>query len=84
MSIMLWQDKYILDILHNVGMSSCKPVDTPISTTKVVMLSDGMFSNPIRFYQIISTLQYLTFIRPYIYFAVNKVCDFMHASTNAH
>jgi len=48
------------------------------------MLSDGMFSNPTRFYQIISAFQYLTFIRPDIYFVVNKICHFMHASTNAH
>jgi hypothetical protein len=29
-------------------------------------------------------LQYLTFTRPDIYFALNRVCQFMHAPTDSH
>lgn len=43
MSIMLQQDKYILDIFHWASMSSCKPVDTLMSTSKVVKVSDCFF-----------------------------------------
>jgi hypothetical protein len=84
MGLMLPQHKYILDILTRVGMTSCKPVDTSVSPLKVILLSDHSFSNPTRFHQIMGALQYLTFIRPDICFAVNRVCQFMHAPTDSH
>jgi hypothetical protein len=81
---MLWKDKYILDILTRVDMSSCKPVDTLISTLKVTMMLDYLFPNPTRFHQIIGVIQYLTFTRPDICLVINKVCLFMHAPTFTH
>ena len=65
-------------------MTSCKPVDTPISTSKVTILSDPLFSDPTRFHQIMGALQYLTFTISDICFAVNRVCKFMHAPTDSH
>jgi hypothetical protein len=73
MGLMLRQHKYILDILTRAGMTSYKPVDTPISTSKVTILPDPLFSDPTRFRQIVGALQYLTFTRPDICFAVNRV-----------
>jgi hypothetical protein len=46
MGLMLWHNKYILDILTRAGMTSCKPVNTP----KVIVLPDCLFSNPTRFH----------------------------------
>jgi hypothetical protein len=65
-------------------MSSCKPVDTPASVSKVDLLSCVLFSDPTRFRQIIGALQYLTFTEPDICYVVNKVCQFMHAHTKSH
>jgi len=65
-------------------MNSCKPVDTPISTSKFTIMPNPLFSNPTHFCQIVGALQYLTFTRPDICFAVNRVCQFMHASTDSH
>jgi hypothetical protein len=84
MGLMLRQHKHILDILTQAGMISCKPVDTPVSPSKVILLPDHSFSDPTRFCQIVGALQYLTFTRPDICFAVNRVCQFMHAPTNSH
>jgi len=84
MSLILRQHKYIFDILAQAGMTSYKPVDTPISTSKVTIMPDPLFSNPTQFHQIVGALQYLTFTRPDIYFAINKVCQFMHAPTDSH
>ena len=51
MGLMLRQHKYILDILTRAGMTSCKSVDTPISTFKVTVLPDSLFFYPTRFHQ---------------------------------
>jgi len=84
MGLMLRQHKYTLDILTRASMLSCKPVDTPISTSKATILLDPLFSDATRFCQIMDALQYLIFTRPNICFAVNRVCQFMHAPTDSH
>jgi len=71
--MMLRRYKYILDILTRVGMTSCEPIDTLISTSKVTILSGPLFSDPTRLCQILGALQYLTFMRPDICFLVNRV-----------
>jgi hypothetical protein len=43
---MLHQHKYILDILTRACMTSCKPVDTSVSLSKVTLLPDHSFSDP--------------------------------------
>jgi len=84
MGLMLRQHKYILDILTRAGMTTCKPVDTPVSPSKLAIQPDHPFSDPTRFRQIVGALQYLSFTRPDIYFAVNRVCQYMHAPTDSH
>jgi hypothetical protein len=84
MGLMLRHHKYTLDILTRVGMLSCKPIDTPISTSKATILPDPLFSDATRFRQIMGSLQYLTFTRPDICFVVNRICQFMHAPTDSH
>lgn len=37
-----------------------------------------------RYRSVVGTLQYLTLTRPDISFAVNKVCQFLHAPTTSH
>jgi len=60
---MLRQHKYILDILTWVDMTSCKLVDTLVSTSNVEILPDALFSDHTRFHQIMGAFQYLTFTR---------------------
>jgi hypothetical protein len=84
LGLMLCQHKYTLDILTRAGMLSCKPVDTPISASKATIMPDPLFSDATRFRQLVGALQYLTFTRPDICFAVNRVCQFMHAPTESH
>ena len=81
---MLRQQKYILDILTWASMTSSKPVDTPVSPSKLALQPNHPFSDPTRFRQIMGALQYLTFTRPDICFAVIRVCQYMHASIDSH
>jgi len=66
-------------------MFSCKPVDTSVSSSsKLFLASRWLYYSPTWYRQIVGALQYLTFTRPDICYAVNKVCQFMHSTTNDH
>jgi histone deacetylase 1/2 len=85
MGLMLSQHKYTLDIIQRAGMSLCKGVDTPASSSSKPLLSlDTQYSDPTRYRQIVGALQYLTFTRSDICYPVNKVCHFMHSLTDGH
>ncbi|XP_048431488.1 uncharacterized mitochondrial protein AtMg00810-like [Pyrus x bretschneideri] len=79
------QSKYINDLLHKAGMDSCKPSATPCKPHDSLLLTEGMsLTNPTFYRSIVGSLQYLTFTRPDIAFAVNSVCQFMKAPTDVH
>jgi hypothetical protein len=85
--IILSQDKYATDLLRKVNMSSCKPVSTPISTSEKLSAYLGTPlgpNNATNYRSVVGALQYLTLTRPDISFAVNKVCQFLHAPTDVH
>ena len=66
-------------------MTSCKPVATLLFTSSKLSIASGTpYTDPTRYRQIVGALQYLTFTRPDICYAVNKVCQFMHAPTEDH
>jgi histone deacetylase 1/2 len=84
--IILSQEKYAHDLLHRVN-NMCKMVDTPLSVTEKLSLIDGDLlsgENSTHYRSIVGALQYITLTRPDISFAVNKVCQFLHAPTTVH
>ena len=85
--IVLSQGKYANELLQRVGMTQCKPVSTPLSTSEKLSLHDGSSLGPedaTRYRSIVGALQYLTLTRPDIASSVNKVCQFLHAPTTVH
>jgi histone deacetylase 1/2 len=85
--IILSQDKYASGLLKRVGMSCCKPVSTPLSTSEKLSLHEGQplgSDDATQCGSIVGALQYLTLTRPDITFSVNKVCQFLHAPTTVH
>ncbi|KAM1362604.1 hypothetical protein FF1_027593 [Malus domestica] len=79
------QSKYIKDLLHKVGMESCKPANTPCKLHNQMMMTEGLLIlDPSSYRSIVGSLQYLTFTRPDIAFAVNAVCQHMHSPTEIH
>lgn len=83
--LVLSQRKYIREILHRAGLADCKPLATPMSTSHVLLPDDSpLLADPSRYRQTVGALQYATLSRPDIAFAVNKVCQFMHAPTENH
>jgi histone deacetylase 1/2 len=85
--IILSQEKYASDILKRVGMSDCKSVNTPMSTSEKLSVHEGDLLGPsdaTQYRSMVGALQYLTLTRPDISFAVNKVCQYLHAPTTVH
>ncbi|KAJ0727195.1 putative RNA-directed DNA polymerase [Helianthus annuus] len=85
LDLILSQKKYIWDTLQRSGLSDCKPVNSPMSTSQVLMPDDSpLMPDPTKYRQVVGALQYATLTRPDIAFSVNKVCQFMHAPTENH
>ena len=85
--MILSQEKYANDVLKRSGMNRCKPVDTPLSSSEKLSITDGDCLGPddaTRYRSVVGALQYLTLTRPNISFSVNKVCQFLHAPTTVH
>jgi histone deacetylase 1/2 len=85
--IILSQDKYASDLLKRVNMWSCKPASTPMSTSEKMSAFVGTPLGPAdatNYRSVVGALQYLTLTRPDISFAVNKVCQYLHAPTEIH
>lgn len=85
--IVLTQEKYANDVLRRVGMTACKPVATPLSSSEKLSIHKGSPLGPddsTHYRSVVGALQYLTLTRPDISFAVNKVCQFLHMPTTEH
>jgi hypothetical protein len=85
--ICLSQVKYTMDLLKRVGMLSCKPAITPLSSTGKLSAHEGevlSLEDATRYRSIVRALQYLTLTRPDISFSVNKVCQYLHSPTTIH
>ena len=69
------QTKYATNLLSLFNMTSCKPSLTPfISTSRLTPTQGQPFSEPTPFKSLVGALQYLTFTRSDLSFAVNQVC----------
>ncbi|KAB2637292.1 hypothetical protein D8674_027826 [Pyrus ussuriensis x Pyrus communis] len=73
--LFLSQDKYVTDLLTKVDMLLSKPCATPCLPYNRLLKDDGKpYNNPALYRSLVGALQYLTFTRPDIAFAVHQVC----------
>lgn len=80
----LSQCHYMVEILDRAGMSECKPCSTPIDTNaKLAPDSDPVF-DATHFRSLAGALQYPTFTRPDISYAVQQIYLFMHDRPEPH
>jgi hypothetical protein len=69
--ILLSQNKYAMDLLKRGGMSTCKPINTPLSTSEKLSVHDGEIlglEDATSYHNIVRGLQYLTLTRPDLHF----------------
>jgi hypothetical protein len=74
-------------VIRRIGMHTCKPVSTPLSVSEKLSTHEGIplgQDDVTQYRRIVRALQYLTLTLPDISFAVNKVCQYLHAPTTLH
>jgi hypothetical protein len=81
--MLLSQQRYMKDILKRAGMVDCKPVATPVSTTKAETDAVVPYADPTQYRSFAGALQYLTVTRPDLSYAVNRLCQHMHSPSTA-
>ena len=83
--LVLTQTKYALELLHRTNMLAAKPLSTPAPFGFKLYQFDGdPLSDATTYRSIVGALQYLTMTRPDLSYAVNQVCQFMHAPTTTY
>lgn len=80
----LSQQKYALEILEKAHMLNCKPARTPADTSVKLGDTGPPVSDPTLYRSLAGALQYLTFTRPDITYAVQQICLYMHDPREPH
>ncbi|GJZ08408.1 ribonuclease H-like domain-containing protein [Tanacetum coccineum] len=80
----LSQQKYATEVLERAGMLTCNPCRTPVDTDSKLPAAGDPVSDPTLYRSLAGALQYLTFTRPGISYAVEQVCLFMHDPREPH
>ncbi|GJZ42117.1 ribonuclease H-like domain-containing protein [Tanacetum coccineum] len=82
--LFLSQSKFAEKILERAHMQNCNPCRTPVDT-KSKLGSDGdPVSDATLYRSLAGALQYLTFTRPDLSYAVQHVCLYMHDPRDPH
>lgn len=83
--LFLSQAVYAQDVIARAGMSDCKPFATPVDLKSKLSIHDGdPIDNPTFYRSLAGALQYLTFTRPDISYAVHQICLYMHTPRQPH
>ena len=82
--LFLSQRQYSQDILERAGMSECKPCNTPVDVHSKLSADGPPVADSTQYHSLAGALQYLTFTRPDIAFAVQQVCLYMHDPREPH
>ncbi|KAJ9560701.1 hypothetical protein OSB04_005861 [Centaurea solstitialis] len=76
--LFLSQSAFAQEILTRADMVSCNPCSTPADTKTKLAVDGEPVPDPTLYRSLAGALQYLTFTRPDIAYAVQQVCLFMH------
>ncbi|XP_071704912.1 uncharacterized mitochondrial protein AtMg00810-like [Rutidosis leptorrhynchoides] len=83
--LFLNQSKYAKEILERASMSYCKQATTPVDTKSKLSSNIGNVYDDLTLYRsLVGALQYLTFTRPDISYAVQQICQHMHHPHDTH
>ena len=83
--VVMNQRKYALEILEEIGMLDCKPLDTRMDpNVKLVPGQGEPLRDPEKYQRLVGKLNYLTITRPNISFPVSVVSQFLQSPCDNH
>ncbi|GJT22610.1 ribonuclease H-like domain-containing protein [Tanacetum coccineum] len=82
--LFLSQSTYAEEILERAHMQKCNPCKTLVDIESKLGADGHPVSNPTLYRSLAGALQYLTFTRPDISYAVQQVCLYMHDPREPH
>jgi hypothetical protein len=83
--LFLHQRQYAFDNLERADMSDCKPCSTPVDTQAKLSEDDRpSVADATSYRSLTDALQYLTFSRPDMAYAVQQACLHMHTPREPH
>ncbi|GJU16395.1 ribonuclease H-like domain-containing protein [Tanacetum coccineum] len=80
----LSQSKFAVEILERANMQKCNPCKTPVDTESKLGPDGEPVSDPTLYRSLAGALQYLTFTRPDLSYAVQHVFLYMHDPCDPH
>ncbi|GJR39256.1 ribonuclease H-like domain-containing protein [Tanacetum coccineum] len=82
--LFLSQSKSGEEILERAHMQHCNPCKTPVDIESKLGSDGDPVSDLTLYRSLAGTLQYLTFIRPNIFYVVQQICLYMHDTRDLH
>ncbi|GKC00803.1 ribonuclease H-like domain-containing protein, partial [Tanacetum coccineum] len=82
--LFLSQKKYALQLLERAHMVNCNPSRTLVNTDSKLGLDGVPVHDPTLYRSLAGGLQYLTFTRPDLSYAVQQICLYMHDLREPH
>ncbi|XP_071732211.1 uncharacterized mitochondrial protein AtMg00810-like [Rutidosis leptorrhynchoides] len=83
--LFLSQATYAANIIERAGLTGCNLVSTPVATDRKLSSKQGRpYADSTKYRSLAGALQYLTFTRPDISYAVQQVCLHMHDPKEVH
>ncbi|GJT79980.1 ribonuclease H-like domain-containing protein [Tanacetum coccineum] len=76
--------KYALQLLERAHMVTCNPSRTPVDTESKLGPEGAPVQDPTLYRSLAGGLQYLTFTRPDLSYAVQQICLYMHDPREPH
>ncbi|GJY67494.1 ribonuclease H-like domain-containing protein [Tanacetum coccineum] len=80
----LSQNKYTMELLERAHMSNCNSTRTPVDTESKLGSDGDPVSDSTLYRSLAGGLQYLTFTRPDISYALQQICLHMHDPREPH
>ncbi|KAJ9543586.1 hypothetical protein OSB04_023293 [Centaurea solstitialis] len=82
--LFLSQSVFAQEIISRASIDTCNPCSTPPDTKSKLPSCGEPVSDPTLYQSLAGALQYLTFTRPDISYAVQQICLFMHDPREPH
>nr|GEU83508.1 ribonuclease H-like domain-containing protein [Tanacetum cinerariifolium] len=82
--LFLSQKQYAIELLARAHMTNCNPSRTPVDTDTKLGPGGIPVQDPTLYRSHVGGLQYLTFTRPDISYAVQQICLYMHDPRQPH